>query len=382
VIVGGGDGTVLWVVGEMIKVGIDLSKCPIGIIPFGTGNDFSRVLGWGGLPPNILIGPHLNGLKGLVNKWVDASVEDFDIWDIVIETYEYGGVKQIYREGKSTKFTKRFVTVEHEETKQQVKAFVVKKKMCNYFSFGIDSRIGYGFDKKRTQSRCKNQLVYCCEGIKKMFLKTPKVNDVLEVIHQDQEIEGAAAHDPGAQQVAQVVGENFSLYPSAYSKKGPKEPNNASPSENKKISLIKGNHAVFLCLNIPSYMGGASDPWHTAKSKIGVTDPQKVPISGFEEQKFGDGKVELIGFMGSWNLAMERILPGQGWRLGQVQGPFVVNFRQSPDANKPPVHTYMQIDGEFYDVVAPKAVKVCLARDIPRGKIKVMLNSEAKKQKK
>jgi len=48
VVVGGGDGTVLWVVNEMIKTGIDLNSVPIGIIPFGTGNDFSRVLGWGG----------------------------------------------------------------------------------------------------------------------------------------------------------------------------------------------------------------------------------------------------------------------------------------------------------------------------------------------
>ena len=48
VVVGGGDGTVLWVVEEMLKAGIDFNKCALGVIPFGTGNDFSRVLGWGG----------------------------------------------------------------------------------------------------------------------------------------------------------------------------------------------------------------------------------------------------------------------------------------------------------------------------------------------
>ena len=48
VIVCGGDGTVMWVVEELVKHQIDLTRCPIGIIPFGTGNDFSRVLGWGG----------------------------------------------------------------------------------------------------------------------------------------------------------------------------------------------------------------------------------------------------------------------------------------------------------------------------------------------
>jgi diacylglycerol kinase (ATP) len=39
----------MWVVDEMINYKIDVEKCPLGILPFGTGNDFSRVLGWGGL---------------------------------------------------------------------------------------------------------------------------------------------------------------------------------------------------------------------------------------------------------------------------------------------------------------------------------------------
>jgi len=50
--------------------------------------------------------------------------------------------------------------------------------------------LNVGFDKRRTRSRLKNQLAYCYEGIKKLFLKTPKVNDVLEVIHQNPESSG------------------------------------------------------------------------------------------------------------------------------------------------------------------------------------------------
>ena len=38
----------------------------------------------------------------------------------------------------------------------------------NYASFGIDSRIGLGFDFKRTSSRCCNKLMYGWEGMKKI----------------------------------------------------------------------------------------------------------------------------------------------------------------------------------------------------------------------
>lgn len=52
--------------------------------------------------------------------------------------------------------------------------------MSNYCSIGVDARIGLGFDKVRTQSRCLNKVCYCLEGIKKLFLKTPKVHQVIQ----------------------------------------------------------------------------------------------------------------------------------------------------------------------------------------------------------
>lgn len=78
----------MWVVMEMHKHKIDMDKVPIGVIPFGTGNDFSRVLGWGPQEPSVVVGPHLNNLKGLIRKWTEAMIESFDIWDIVIECHE------------------------------------------------------------------------------------------------------------------------------------------------------------------------------------------------------------------------------------------------------------------------------------------------------
>ncbi len=44
VAVGGGDGTINWLLGYLHHFGLDV---PIGFIPLGTGNDTSRAFGWG-----------------------------------------------------------------------------------------------------------------------------------------------------------------------------------------------------------------------------------------------------------------------------------------------------------------------------------------------
>ncbi len=44
----GGDGTVMWVVSELLKNDIAPMSVPLAVIPLGTGNDFSRNLNWGG----------------------------------------------------------------------------------------------------------------------------------------------------------------------------------------------------------------------------------------------------------------------------------------------------------------------------------------------
>ncbi len=41
--------------------------------------------------------------------------------------------------------------------------------MCNYFSFGVESKIGIGFDLNRTEKASMNKCVYCWEGFKRMF---------------------------------------------------------------------------------------------------------------------------------------------------------------------------------------------------------------------
>lgn len=79
------------------------------------------------------------------------------------------------------------------------------------------------------------------------------------------------------------------------------------------------------------------------------------------------------------SLAQERFFQGRADRLGQGTGPFLLKFKNTESKEKK-VITYFQIDGEFYQVVGPKEIKIELTKDIPRGKIKVLMDSSKLKK--
>jgi diacylglycerol kinase (ATP) len=126
-IICGGDGTVLWVVSAAINAGINLDDVCFGIIPIGTGNDFSRSLGWGGSPISFS-SEDIRQLRKTVQKWVKASKQKFDLWDVSISTFEGG------------KITPSSSNVEQEETKTEL-----SKTFSNYVGIGIDARVSYHF---------------------------------------------------------------------------------------------------------------------------------------------------------------------------------------------------------------------------------------------
>ena len=63
-------------------------------MPFGTGNDFSRVLGWGP-DTSIDLGNKLHFLKKHIHKWMTAVIDDFDVWEVKIETNSIGYLRKI-----------------------------------------------------------------------------------------------------------------------------------------------------------------------------------------------------------------------------------------------------------------------------------------------
>lgn len=196
------------------------------------------------------------------------------------------------------------------------------------------------FDKRRTRSQLQNKFVYAWEGAKQLFLRNPKVNDVLDEMSQympDEEETGQVKPDNEALDKEEVLNKEEILGPireespeqeevhevhtpneaqrrvreeinkEAREEEGPTKEEKQQKEEeiilveehpvtdggvkahdsegmieegfklypssrlqekaegSSKVSVIQGNHGVFLCLNIPSYMGGASDPWATSK---------------------------------------------------------------------------------------------------------------------
>ena len=123
----GGDGTVNWVVSLLKNVyGFEESgnRPPIAVIPFGTGNDMSRSLGWGpGMDSSKLRETHE------IFKRIRSTedVKNVDIWNLNFK--QHGG-----------------------ET--------FDRQMLNYFSVGVDAEVAKDFEDCRTGCcRC----CFCCQ---------------------------------------------------------------------------------------------------------------------------------------------------------------------------------------------------------------------------
>ena len=66
VMAGGGDGTVNWLLTELISSKVDYTKIVFGALPLGTGNDFAKNLGW----TKVTL---FHGIKGLKQFFTDIK---------------------------------------------------------------------------------------------------------------------------------------------------------------------------------------------------------------------------------------------------------------------------------------------------------------------
>ena len=146
----GGDGTVKWVISELVK--IECIDIAIGVIPFGTGNDLARVLGWGSTAPDPLIGgADMHALKDIISALASGEEVTFDVWQVTTKVNEETGRIEIVHKEEGII-----------ERPDQKKALV--EHMINYCSFGQDARAVFGFERHRRQSQFLNKVQFALEG--------------------------------------------------------------------------------------------------------------------------------------------------------------------------------------------------------------------------
>ena len=76
----GGDGTFMYLAQDAHKEGLILDDGTIAfcILPFGTGNDLSQVLGWGKKPKD----EWFKQLQSLAQSIINSHEESFNVWEI------------------------------------------------------------------------------------------------------------------------------------------------------------------------------------------------------------------------------------------------------------------------------------------------------------
>lgn len=115
----------------------------VAILPLGTGNDLSRVLGWGSEPPSTL--DPLNILRNIQN----ANSIKMDCFNMTIK--------------------------QHKRLSLPKKSYSTKYQIYNYFSIGVDALVTYNFHKTRESpfylrsSRLFNKMLYFGYGTQQII---------------------------------------------------------------------------------------------------------------------------------------------------------------------------------------------------------------------
>ncbi|AFZ79366.1 diacylglycerol kinase, putative [Theileria equi strain WA] len=310
VIIAGGDGSLTWVISEVEKHGISTEDIVFGIVPYGTGNDFARAVKWNkfhNLKPFV---DNLRPLRGLVEKILNAECAAHDFWHILITVEPEGSFNQI---NSNTRTKQTVFDINGDEVKK------MEFMMGNYFSIGTESRIGRGFDRRRSFSTGMNKFRYLMEGIKRSVLGQVFVDKQI-----DKMLTGELYNDIVF--VTEKNDENVPVLP-------------------KTVS--------FIATNIPSFAAGVDcfKGKHLGLSNLSKGESSKLFQAS---QRMGDGQLEFTCYKAVSHMALDLLASGHSRRVHVGKGPWKIVFKQLSPAEK----TYFQIDGEFFVMFQPKEVEI------------------------
>lgn len=112
--------------------------------------------------------------------YLSSNIKQLDIWDVQIECREGGGIQTVQKLQKGKTSTKNVLDFTKKPDNKSENQLILRRKMSNYCSFGLDAKIGLNFELKRTSSRFRNKLIYGIEGLRRFFGKQMRLKSYVE----------------------------------------------------------------------------------------------------------------------------------------------------------------------------------------------------------
>ncbi|KAL7065829.1 diacylglycerol kinase catalytic domain-containing family protein [Cryptosporidium serpentis] len=408
IIAAGGDGTVMWCVNELEATEINFEYVVIGVIPFGTGNDFSRALNW----TTILDNPFDNGLarfRNMIQGWIEAEILEHDIWTITATVDDYGYFYKVDSSSRKKKMVNIYnnnnnnteynnknqykdneINVNNTLNIDIPKTSNIAKKltfhMSNYFSVGIESRIGIGFDINRTKNASLNKFRYGIEGIKSTLRRTTAVCDLIDkctVTVDNNEKNNKSVNNSEnkfnnkekiifvtdktkkySKNICSCINFNVDNIPTNQEiGEFPLTPLSSIIVEDSPPVLLPCTSLIFV--NIPSFASG-NDIWKYCKGNCGIKykwKNEEIESMLISKQKMGDEIIECVSFPSAAAIGLEMAIKGNGRRIFQGKGPIKLHFRQK-NSHSTCRKVYFQVDGEYVIAYYPLYFEICYKRKI------------------
>ena len=369
-IIAGGDGTVLSIIQQLNKEGIDVNKCIFGHIPLGTGNDLSNSLGFSN---HVDIKNDVDSLYKILIKYQKANLGRVDVWDMELKLDEKNG--EILENTKKGKIQKK------DQDGNVIRLY--KRTFINYLSLGYDARVGYNFDKNRTSSRIGNKCIYFWEGLKKNCCRTTiNITGFLEsfTVYSDPE---QSINQPSFDTYDNNDdNENIDIKFMFKSKFALTE-----EEKNKKCIVIRGEPCSIVCQNINLYMAGVKDIWKNGKENMsikllnGTKEDEKIYEEKFkrmanQEQKLDDKQLEFFTFDSGMKTGLEKVIGGLAKKIYHGRGPILMKFKETPALHEEDKKNriYLNVDGEYFHIVCPISLKIQINKNLCNGQIPFLIN--------
>ncbi|KAI9473481.1 MAG: ATP-NAD kinase-like domain-containing protein [Benjaminiella poitrasii] len=371
----GGDGTVMSVFELLVANEIDLGLVFFSCIPFGTGNDFSQVLGWGRtIPDKNILGEKLQNLEELICERLENSeAARLDVWEIKMTSYPSGYVREAgpkeRKDGHDVAEVKEGSRHKKDGGEQPTEEEgVMIRKMSNYMSIGVQGFVGSGFEAHRAGNRLANKFVYAHESSKWVFWRRfPDLTHYIQSFSQN--------------------GECALKWPTPEEKHLHQKQKENRGSQSNSLPEMMNDPIDLVIQNIPHIWGREVDLWGEAQTGLeavsnrsGPTDP-----NNWKPQRANDCRLEVMSIenMTSYLKKLANIRHHVS-RIGQFDTPFEINFR-APEHHLKEVdkleqsssvwsktkafmkdksrHKYekknimcIMCDGEFYEIKDPKSI--------------------------